>query len=196
MPDHYPQKNHQTLWLDALKTVGMSLIFAFGIRSFVADARFVASGSMQPTLEVRDRVMVDKLSYHFQNPKRGDIVVFSPTETLKQQNFRETLIKRVIGLPGDKVEVKTGQVYINDQPLRENYVAEAAQYQWGPVVVPANSYLVLGDNRNDSYDGHYWGFVPRSYIIGKAFVRYWPFSRVAELDQHPTSTAVEQLRPD
>lgn len=192
VPANHPQNDLKILCIEGLKTIGVSLIFAFGIRTFVAEARFIASGSMRPTLEVSDRVMVDKLSYRFQNPERGDIVVFSPTEALKQQNFRETFIKRVIGLPGDKVEVKGGRVYINDQPLQENYVAEAAQYKWGPVTVPPNSYLVLGDNRNNSYDGHHWGFVPRQYIIGKAFFRYWPFDRFEELDQRPTPLTAGQ----
>ncbi|HEY9753321.1 MAG TPA: signal peptidase I, partial [Coleofasciculaceae cyanobacterium] len=93
--------------------------------------------------------------------------------------------KRVIGLPGDRVEVKGGRVFIDDQPLRENYVAEVAQYQYGPVVVPSNAYLVLGDNRNNSYDSHYWGFVPRDKIIGRAIVRFWPPNRVGEIQPEP-----------
>ena len=83
----------------------------------------------------------------------------------------------MIGLPGETVEVKRGQVYINGQPLQEDYIAEAPQYQWGPVKIPARHYVVLGDNRNNSYDSHYWGFVPRELIIGKAISIYWPPER-------------------
>jgi signal peptidase I len=140
---------------------------------------------MLPTLEINDRLIVDKLSYHFQKLERGDIVVFSPTDTLKDQGFKDAFIKRVIGLPGETVEVKGGRVYVNGQPLREEYIADQPQYQWGPMTVPPDSYLVLGDNRNNSYDSHYWGFVPRDRIIGRAVVRFWPPNRVGELSKDP-----------
>ncbi len=172
-------------WVEGLKTLGVSVILAFGIRTFVAEARYIPSGSMEPTLLINDHLIIDKVSYDFKNPQRGDVVVFNPTETLEKQNFHDAFIKRVIGLPGDKVEVKNGRVYVNDRPLKENYIAAKPEYQWGPVIVPPNSYLVLGDNRNNSYDSHYWGFVPRSRIVGKAVFRFWPLNRVGEVNQHP-----------
>ena len=172
-------------WLEGLKTIGLSAILAIGIRQFVAEARYIPSGSMLPTLQINDRLIIDKVSYHFGNPQRGDIVVFNPTKALEQQNFHDAFIKRVIGLPGEKVEVKGGQVYINDQPLRENYLQEAPTYQLEPVVVPPDQYLVLGDNRNNSYDSHYWGFVPKDKIIGRAIVRFWPLNRVGEITPEP-----------
>lgn len=159
----------------------LSGILAFVIRTFVAEARYIPSGTMTPTLQIDDRLIIDKLVYQFSSPKRGDIVVFSPTETLRQQNFRDAFIKRIIGLPGDEVQVKDGSVYINGQPLRENYISEAPKYEFGPVVVPPDSYFVLGDNRNNSYDSHYWGFVPRQNIIGKATQRFYPFERAGSL---------------
>lgn len=178
--------NRNHLWLEAFKTVGLSLVFAFGIRTLVAESRYVSSGSMLPTLEVNDRLMVDKLSYHWSNPQRGDIVVFSPTEALKRQHFKDTFIKRLIGLPGEKVEIKAGRVYVNDRLLPENYISEKLVYQWGPVTVPPNSYLMMGDNRDNSYDGRYWGFVPRENIIGKAFVRFWsPDRHLGKIDPEP-----------
>jgi signal peptidase I len=173
-------------WVEGTKTVALSLILALGIRSFVAEARFIPSGSMLPTLQIDDRLIVDKISYRFKNPERGDIVVFSPTEALQKQKFTDAFIKRVIGLPGDKVEVKGGKVYVNDRALAENYIDEQPHYFYGPVTVPSGSYLVLGDNRNNSYDSHYWGFVPRANIIGKAVVRFWPLNRMGEIDPLPT----------
>jgi signal peptidase I len=183
--NNHSQATRNNLWIEGLKTVGLSLVFAFGIRTLVAEPRYVASGSMQPTLEVNDRLMIDKLTYLWSAPQRGDIVVFSPTEALKRKNFNDTFIKRAIGLPGEKVEIKGGRVYINDRVLAEQYIAEYLVYDWGPVTVPANSYLVMGDNRDNSYDGRYWGFVPRDHIIGKATIRFWSPERLGKIDQSP-----------
>jgi signal peptidase I len=180
-----PQKASENPWLEGLKTIGLSAVLAFGIRTFVAEARYIPSGSMLPTLQINDRLIVDKLGYHFKNPQRGDVVVFSPTDALEKQNFHDAFIKRVIGLPGDKVEVKEGRVFINDKPLEEDYIADRPQYQYGPVTVPQDQYLVLGDNRNNSYDSHYWGFVPRNHIIGRAVVRFWPMNRLGEITPEP-----------
>jgi signal peptidase I len=184
-PNNNPQQNTENPWIEAIKTVGLSVILAFGIRAFVAEARYIPSGSMEPTLQINDRLIVDKLSYNFAIPQRGDIVVFNPTETLEKQNFHDAFIKRVIGLPGEKVEVKGGRVFINDKALREQYIADEPNYQYGPVTVPDGQYLVLGDNRNNSYDSHYWGYVPREKIIGRAVVRFWPPNRVGEIGEQP-----------
>lgn len=172
-------------WVGELgRTIGLSIILALGIRTFVAEARWIPSESMVPTLKINDKLIVDKLSYHFTNPQRGDIVVFSPTDEIKKENpnLKDAFIKRIIGLPGDKVEVKGERVYINDRPLQEKYIEDQPHYQFGAVVVPPDSYLVLGDNRNNSYDSHYWGFVPRDHIIGRAIVRFWPPNRLGELN--------------
>jgi signal peptidase I len=180
-PEKQPLQKVENAWVEAVKTSVLSGILAFGIRSFVAEARYIPSGSMLPTLQINDRLIIDKLSYDFRDPQRGDIVVFSPTDALKQQNFKDAFIKRVIGLPGDKVEVKDGLVYVNDHPIPEKYIEDQPNYRFGPVTVPSNEYLVLGDNRNNSYDSHYWGFVPRKNIIGRAVVRFWPLNRVGEI---------------
>lgn len=180
---HSSEKHTENPWVEGFKTIALSAILAFGIRTFVAEARYIPSGSMLPTLQINDRLIVDKLSYKFQDPERGDIVVFSPTEKLKAQNFNEAFIKRIIGLPGEKIEVKGGKVYVNDQPIRENYIEQNPEYQYGPVIVPDKEYLVLGDNRNNSYDSHYWGFVPRQNIIGRAIVRFWPLERMGEINK-------------
>jgi signal peptidase I len=172
-----------TFLTEGLKTISLSLILALGIRTFVAEARYIPSGSMEPTLQINDKLIIDKISYDFSSPKRGDIIVFNPTKNLMLENFHDAFIKRVIGLPGEKVAVKNGKVYINDVPLQENYLEAKPDYQWGPVVVPADSYLVLGDNRNNSYDSHYWGFVPRNKILGRAILRFWPLNRIGEINR-------------
>lgn len=178
-------------WVEALKTIGLSAVLALGIRSFVAEARYIPSGSMLPTLQIDDRLIVDKVSYRFADPARGDIVVFNPTAQLEREKYKDAFIKRVIGIPGDRVEVRNGKVYINGQILKENYIDEAPSYSWSSKVltrdgiVPPGQYLVLGDNRNNSYDSHYWGFVPKDKIVGKAVVRFWPIDRAGGIDPQP-----------
>lgn len=169
----------KSLWRETAETLGLSLLLAFGLRTFVAEARYIPSESMLPTLEVNDRLIIDKLSYNFGNPQHGDIVVFYPPDALYE---KDAFIKRVIGLPGDVVEVKDGQVYLNGEPQIESYIAARPDYQFGPVTVPADAYLVLGDNRNKSFDSHYWGFVPQDNVIGRAVFRFWPPSRLGELN--------------
>ncbi|MBW4623505.1 MAG: signal peptidase I [Cyanosarcina radialis HA8281-LM2] len=159
----------------------LSLMMVFGFRAYVAEARYITAGSMLPTIELNDRVIVDKLIYDSTAPQRGDIIVFNPTKTLEQQNYRDAFIKRIVGLPGEKVEIKGGKVYISDRPLIENYIAQAPLYNWGPETVPANSYFVLGDNRNNSFDSHQWGFVPQDKIIGKATEIFYPFDRAGPI---------------
>ncbi len=183
LPANQTQKHtEENPWIESLKTIGISAILAIGIRTFVAEARYIPSGSMLPTLEINDRLIIDKLSYRFKDPQRGDIVVFTPTPALQQENFKDAFIKRVIGLPGDTIEVKKGKVYVNGKMLIEEYIKEQPKYDYGPVVVPENQYLVLGDNRNNSYDSHYWGFVPRENIIGQAVIRFFPFNRIGGID--------------
>ena len=182
---YIPQIRDENPWIEGLKTIGLSAILAVGIRHFVAEARFIPSESMLPTLKVDDRLIIDKMSYNFNQPQRGDIVVFNPTDTLKEQKFNDAFIKRVIGLPGDRVMVKSGHVLVNDQTLPESYIKEVPQYEFESVTVPPNSYFVLGDNRNNSYDSHYWGFVPKERIIGRAIVRFWPFDRVGSIQPDP-----------
>jgi signal peptidase I len=184
VPQNSPQDNEGS-WIGELgRTIILSVILALGIRTFVAEARWIPSESMVPTLQKYDKLIVDKVSYRFVEPQRGDIVVFSPTEAIKKDNpdLKDAFIKRIVGLPGDKVEVKGERVYINDRPLQEQYIEAPPQYQYGPETVPPDSYLVLGDNRNNSYDSHFWGFVPRENIIGRAVVRFWPPNRIGELN--------------
>lgn len=170
-------------WVEGLQTIGLSVVLALGIRTFVAEARYIPSGSMLPTLEINDRLVVEKISYRFNPPQRGDIVVFWPPEALfPAGERRDAFIKRVIGLPGDTIEITEGTVFVNGEPLEEDYIQAPPDYTWGPETVPDESYLVLGDNRNSSYDSHSWGYVPRDNIIGRAVVRFWPPNRIGGLD--------------
>jgi signal peptidase I len=164
---------------EGLETVVLSVLLAFGIRTFVAEARYIPSGSMLPTLEVNDRLIIDKVSYGFTDPHRGDIVIFRPPDSLHTE---DVFIKRVIGLPGDTIEVKNGKVLVNGEPQQESYIAARPDYQYGPVTVSPDHYLVLGDNRNNSFDSHYWGFVPEDHVIGRAVFRFWPLDRVGDLN--------------
>ncbi|MDB9312904.1 signal peptidase I [Spirulina sp. CS-785/01] len=181
----------QSTSVEALKTIALSAVLAVGIRQFVAEARYIPSESMLPTLEVNDRLMIEKISYRFHDPQRGDIVVFNPTEALERRNFRDAFIKRVVGLPGETVSLKDGKVYIDGEPLNEDYIVEGGNtgvdvcqlqqdqpYLANSVTIPEDSYLVLGDNRENSYDSRCWGIVPEEKIIGRAAVRFWPLGRI------------------
>ncbi len=152
-------------------------LFSVSVREFIVETRYIPSSSMEPTLQINDRLIIDKLSYQFKSPQRQDVVVFNPTAVLKEQNFHDPFIGRIIGLPGENLEIKDGKVYVNNQPLLENYLADPPNYQYPLTKVPPASYFVLGDNRNNSYDSHYWGFVPQDYIIGKATKIFWPSTR-------------------
>ncbi|MBO1068776.1 MAG: signal peptidase I [Dolichospermum sp. DEX189] len=194
-------------WIvELVKTMILSIFLALGIRTFVAEARWIPTGSMEPTLHgvkdqwQADKIIVDKVKYRFAEPERGDIVVFLPPQEIQNNPEREAFIKRVIGLPGEKVELREGKVYINSKPLREDvYLSSTAQtfveacnssglkppFLAQPEIIPQNYYLMLGDNRPNSYDGRCWGVVPRSNIIGRAVVRFWPLDRIGTLDKSP-----------
>ena len=138
---------------------------------------------MIPTLHTGDRLVVEKVSYHFHPPHTGDIVVFEPPEQLQSLGYRkdQVFIKRIIGKPGDLVRVNNSKVYINDRPLSEDYIAEPPDYQLVSVKVPEAEFFVMGDNRNDSNDSHIWGFLPKQNIIGRAIFRFWPFDRIGSI---------------
>lgn len=175
------ETNKANPWKEAAQIIGLSLLFASGARQVLAESRYIPTESMLPTLEVNDRLIIDKISYHFQPPNRGDMVVFNPPPVLETQ-YKDAFIKRVIGLPGETVEVKSGKVYINQKPIVEPYIKAAPEYTMAAIVVPKDQYFVLGDNRNNSLDSHAWGYVPREKIIGRAVLRTWPMSRIGTLD--------------
>ena len=158
------------------------------LRSFVVQSFYIPSPSMVPTLQVGDRIMVNKLSYDFHDVHRGDIVVFK-RPSLEQQNFPD-LVKRVIGLPGETISTKDGHVYIDGKLLSEPWLRPGPtsftgalpddQYPQfnmpGPVTIPAGEYFVMGDNRTDSEDSRYFGPIPKALIVGRAVAVVWPLS--------------------
>ncbi len=167
-------------WGENITIIVLALGLAIFIRTFVAEPRYIPSESMLPTLEVGDRLIVEKLSYYSHPPQRGDIVVFAPPPQLQEQGYLEdqAFIKRVIGLPGEKIEVKNGRVYVDGELLTESYIAAAPTYAMSPMVVPPDRLFVMGDNRNNSNDSHVWGFLPQANIIGHACFRFWPIERL------------------
>lgn len=164
-------------------TVVIALILAFLIRVFIAEPRYIPSDSMFPTLLEGDRLVVEKVFYRFHSPVRKDIIVFSPPTQLQMQGYdrNQAFIKRVIATPGQTVAVQNGVVYIDNQPLVENYIAEYPAYNLEPVRVPEGMLFVMGDNRNNSNDSHIWGFLPQKDIIGRAVFRFWPLSRFGKV---------------
>jgi signal peptidase I len=142
---------------------------------------YMRSVSMLPTLQTNDRVIVDKNIYHTQLPRRGDIVVFQPTEALRKENFKDVSIKRIVGLPGETFKITNGIVYINGKFLSEDYILERDSYQLETTVIPANNYFVLGDNRNTSHDSRHWGSLPSHLIVGKIIWRYYPLNHTGSL---------------
>ncbi|HSB65720.1 MAG TPA: signal peptidase I [Anaerolineales bacterium] len=153
--------------VDVLETLVLSLVLFVGINAISARIR-VDGESMIPTLQSGEYVIVSRLSYRFGTPHRGDIIVFH-----FPRDPKEEYIKRLIGLPGDEVQVMDGHVYINGQRLDESYLDITMNYT-GTWRVPAGQLFVLGDNRNNSSDSHDWGTVPMNYVVGKAILVYWP----------------------
>lgn len=143
----------------------------------------VPSESMLPTLEVRDRIFVRPRP--LDHPLAvGDIIVFSNPEITPLEQAGELdnlMVKRTIALPGQRVEIRQGQVWIDGSPLTEPYLEAPMRYQWGPQTVPDGHLFVLGDNRNKSRDSHVWGFLPRPHVVGNAYKIYWPPQRVRSL---------------
>lgn len=159
--------------------LGIALTLALAIRMFVAEPRFIPSDSMVPTLEVGDRLVVEKVSLHFRQPQRGEVVIFEPPRQLQVLGYGDgqVFIKRVIGQPGQNVTVQDGDVFVDGKALVEPYIAEPPAYDWGPYTVPENALLVMGDNRNNSNDSHVWGFLPQQNLRGRALFRFWPLNR-------------------
>lgn len=169
--------------IENLRLVAIALFIAAVVRVFVAEPRYIPSPSMVPTLSVGDRLLVDKISYRMHSPNLGDIVVFEPPPQLQAYGYSsgQAFIKRVIGLPGQTIQVDRGSVLVDGKPLSESYTLEPPEYEMPAVQVPSDSLFVMGDNRNDSNDSHVWGFLPTDNVIGKAAFRFWPWPKIGSL---------------
>ncbi len=153
---------------EVVETVVLTLLIFFLVRTLIQNFRIEGS-SMEPNLHDGQYLIINKIVYRFYPHERGDIVVFQ-----FPRNPKRDFIKRVVGLPGEKVEVKQGKVLINDQELEEPYAPKTSSYSWGPALVGENELFVLGDNRNNSSDSHSWGMLPQDKVVGKAWISYWP----------------------
>jgi len=153
---------------ELIETLILTLVIFLLIRFAVQNFR-IEGFSMEPNFHDGQFLIVNKLVYALHSPERGDVIVFIPPNSTTRD-----FIKRVIGLPGDRVEIVNGRVFVNGAPLDEPYPLNPGSYSAGAVTVPADEYFVLGDNRNNSSDSHSWGSVPAKSIIGKAWVSYWP----------------------
>jgi signal peptidase I len=153
---------------DIITTILVALIIFVVLQVTIGSFK-VYGMCMLPNVENGDYIMVSKLSYTFKDPQRGDVIIFhSP----RDQN--SDLIKRIIGMPGDTIEITGGEVLINGKPLDEPYIMEAPRYEYPAETIPEDEYFVLGDNRNNSADSHTGWLLPRYDIVGKAWVNYWP----------------------
>jgi signal peptidase I len=178
-------------WLiEAAVIVVVALVLAVVLRTFVVQTFYIPSGSMEPTLQIGDRILVDKLSYHLHSVHRGDIIVFvrPETENCGGEPVND-LVKRVIGLPNETISLSKGRVLINGKVLSEPWLPSYEQASTSPgpegdapynlarpYHIPANNYFLMGDNRDYSCDSRYWGPINRSLIVGKVIVRIWPLS--------------------
>ncbi|MDY7000289.1 MAG: signal peptidase I [Thermodesulfobacteriota bacterium] len=180
---------------DYAEALVIALVLAFFIRSFVVQAFKIPSGSMLQTLQIGDHLLVNKFLYGLKvpftdkifievsDPKFGDIIVFEFPEDPSKD-----FIKRVIGLPGDVIEIRDKQVFRNNEKLVESYIRHTDpniivgnRDNFGPVTVPEGTCFVMGDNRDESYDSRFWGFVKRETIKGKAWILYWSWSGLTDI---------------
>lgn len=197
----HPRQWLAQVWKDWGESLLVAGILALAIRTFLVGPYKIPTGSMIPTFLVGDRIFVDKLSYHFKAPQRGDIIVFKYPEDKKKefhfmiagQDFhldwdtRKDFVKRLVGLPGDKIEIRDGKLFVNDEelnvpPFSNNYYYNTPDWPYGRegqvFEVPAKSYFALGDNSAHSSDSRAWGFVPKENMVGRAFFIFWPPNRV------------------
>ncbi|MFA5928220.1 MAG: signal peptidase I [Candidatus Margulisiibacteriota bacterium] len=164
---------------DWLETVIVAGLMALIIITFIAQSFYIPSGSMIPTLNISDRVIGNKFIYKFHEPRRQDVIIF------KYPGDNKTyFVKRLIGLPGDKVELRRGIVYVNDKLLDEKkYPVQKDTANFGPIIVSPRSYFALGDNRANSADSRFWGYVPKKNLVAQAMFTFWPLKNIKIVPQ-------------
>jgi signal peptidase I len=157
--------------IDWAKHIIIAIVIAFFLLNFVIINANVPTESMMNTIMVNDRIFANRLAYLFSEPKRGDIVVFRYPDDEKV-----LYVKRLIGLPGDTIEIKNQKVYINNEPIEEPYLREPMKGTYGPFKVPEGKYFMMGDNRNNSNDSRFWSnkYVAKNKLLGKAKIKYFP----------------------
>jgi signal peptidase I len=181
--------------LKGWRSLVLWLAVALLLRWLVIEPRWIPSGSMLPTLQLQDRILVEKLRPRLQQPlPNGTIVVFHAPPVLVEAGYdpKAALIKRVVGQPGDAVEVRGGELFLNGAAVAEPWRQEPIDYSFGPITVREGELLVLGDNRNASLDSHIWGPLPRQEVIGTALFRYWPLNRFGAI----RFSDLNRLEPD
>jgi signal peptidase I len=175
------------LFTDVVLPLAVALAVAFVVQAALAKPYEIPTGSMAPTIQPNDRVVANRVIYRFRDIERGDIIVFHPTESAVRECGSppgEPFVKRVIGLPGDRVEVRDGVTYVNGEPFAVEQ-ARPPDYEKAWPAVPEGELLVLGDNRANSCDSHQWApdpFLPEDAVIGQAEITYWPPSHIGFLD--------------
>ena len=167
------EKKVKPMWRELIETVVSAGIIAFIIITFIGQVTVVKGASMEDTLFNRERLICNKIVYRLTEPERGEIVIFKPPID-QNHNY----IKRVIAVEGDRIKIIDGIVYLNGEKLEEDYVDHRSHETMPEVTVPEDSYFVLGDNRSNSSDSRFWGFVPEKNIIGRASLIFWPITRI------------------
>ncbi|MFA7574985.1 MAG: signal peptidase I [Arcobacteraceae bacterium] len=165
------EKKVKSMWRELFETVVSAGIIAFIIITFIGQVTVVKGASMEDTLFNSERLICNKIVYRITEPKHGEIVIFKPPID-QNHNY----IKRVIAVEGDKVKIVDGTVYLNGEQLEEDYIEHRSYETMPEIIVPEDSYFVLGDNRSNSSDSRFWGFVPEKNIIGRASVIFWPIT--------------------
>lgn len=192
---------------EIVETAIFVIVMVIIIKFFIGEIRWIPSGSMKPTLVEKDRIVVERVTRFYREPQRGDVIVFYPPmvklETTPLKIFKRltgffcndiAFIKRIVGMPGDELEIKKSKddgaftVYINGKPLEEPYIKSKYDYNdcsenmyCGPMTIPEGQYFMMGDNRGNSQDSRYWGFLPKERIIGRAVTIIWPLTRIKNL---------------